>query len=306
MAYSAITSSEIEVKKPITTDLMTKIKNNDDDSNTRLNSLESGANKISVFNKIVELDTSRVGDIRFSLLSAGQFTDRFGSKWQKIDGSSLSGEGLAALYGANLPDFEERFPRIIGGAKSVGDTEASQNKEHEHTLQYGGLTGTGENKDQIPDYPFTTQQFAPGDYNSYWINAEQDYCFRAAPAGEAEARPDSAVMSAYIKVSDTTLSHALIFNAMSAFALVNLKISNMLAGSASSLSVDLLKGSALDSLTTILNSNLTLAYSEGNYAQSANASFDTTSISQGDFLVLKVNALQTGQDKFFVSCYGEL
>lgn len=50
MSYSAITATEIEVGKPVKKSLFNKVKDNFDDHETRVNSLEAGASKIEVAN----------------------------------------------------------------------------------------------------------------------------------------------------------------------------------------------------------------------------------------------------------------
>ncbi len=51
MAFVTINSENIEVQKPITTDLLTKIKDNEDDLNSRVNDLEASAGKVKVFHE---------------------------------------------------------------------------------------------------------------------------------------------------------------------------------------------------------------------------------------------------------------
>ena len=55
MAFVTIPASSIDVGDPLTSDTMNLIKNNEDDLNTRLTSLESGASKIVVLNETVLL-----------------------------------------------------------------------------------------------------------------------------------------------------------------------------------------------------------------------------------------------------------
>jgi len=49
MAFTSIPSADIEVGKPTKKSLFTTIKNNEDDHETRINNLESGAGKITIF-----------------------------------------------------------------------------------------------------------------------------------------------------------------------------------------------------------------------------------------------------------------
>ena len=53
MAYTPLTSTEIEVGKATKKELFTKIQNNEDDFNTRIGNLEGSAAKVIVFNEPV-------------------------------------------------------------------------------------------------------------------------------------------------------------------------------------------------------------------------------------------------------------
>ena len=104
MAYSSLSDTLIEVSKPTKREIFTTLKDNQDDHESRISGLEGGASKIVVFDEIIELDRARTGDVKFSFLTTTQFQTKFGTDWVKIDGSSISGSDLAALYGTTLPD----------------------------------------------------------------------------------------------------------------------------------------------------------------------------------------------------------
>ena len=110
MAYTTIDSQS--VGNPVLKDWGNQIRTNQEDHETRINTIEGGnASKIIVFNRIIELDRSRVGNVQWSFLSTTEFQKRFGTDWVKIDGSSISGTDLEGLYGSTLPDGRNRFSR---------------------------------------------------------------------------------------------------------------------------------------------------------------------------------------------------
>lgn len=53
MAYTTLNSADLQAGKPFKEDIPQQIKTNEDDLNSRLNSIESGANKVIVLDSIV-------------------------------------------------------------------------------------------------------------------------------------------------------------------------------------------------------------------------------------------------------------
>lgn len=299
MSYTAIDSTRYEVAKPVKKDLMQDISLNQADHETRITAVEASASSIQVFNQIIDLESNRVGETKFFMLTQAQINARLNSKWVEIDGSSIAGEDLASLYGATLPDGRGRFPRILDSTRSVGDEETNQTEAHTHIQNTRSGTGTGIATSDTGlggSYARMPDTVGGGDVSSQISTG--------STGSGTETRPDSLVLSAVTKVSETNFEYSAIFRAPSAFALSQLNVSNLIAGSAGTLEVDLLKGSALGSLTSLLTTNLTHSYTTGNYATSANASFASTAIAVNEFIVLDVIGFQSGQDRFFVNCFG--
>jgi hypothetical protein len=304
MAYSSLSSTLIAVAKPTKKEIFTTLKSNQDDHETRIASVESGsASKIILFNEIIELDRSRTGDVKFSLLTESQYQAKFGVDWELIKGQSISGSDLASLYGATLPDARDRFPRILASSgKTVGQTETSQNKSHTHYIQDSGGkqiakdTGSGGvNADRLDSTNANC-----------WTAGLQGQYIPTLSDGGTEARPDSIILNAFTRKDDYEIDQVRLFKAPYAFTFTSCIITTLVAGSAGTLEVDVLKGTTLGSLTTVFSTKPSVSYSSGNNTSSSNAVFSTTSVSSGDWIQLDITSLQTKQNRFQMYLIGEV
>jgi len=119
MAFAAITSTEIQVGKPVTTNLFTKIKDNFDDHESRITATEAA---VQVFRPITFdfLGQSLVGDnqavervnFNISLLSARIFLIDNGSSGTltvDIEKSTNSGASWASIF-STLPSITSASP----------------------------------------------------------------------------------------------------------------------------------------------------------------------------------------------------
>jgi len=313
MAFNSIPDALITVGKAWTR-LISKVyfKDNLDDLNTRLAAAEAALGKIPIVSKIIDLENARVGEVRWSFLTAVQFQARYGTDWVQIAGQSIAGKDLASLYGATLPDGRDRFPRILAsGGKSIGDKETSRNKQHDHNYSDPGHAHDAEedavggavtsikfdNSAFISNANIPTPRSGPIASNTTGVNFDSD--------GGTDARPDSLVLSTFVKQNDMDLNRVYISKALLNMTVVSTTISNLTAGSSGTLSIDVLKGTSLGSLSSMLTGNLSLTAASGDDATSGEASYDDDSLDQNDFLVVDVNATQVAQHSFFLSMYGE-
>lgn len=125
-------------------------------------------------------------------------------------------------------------------------------------------------------------------------------------SGNDETRPKTITVNAFIKINDSSHVMVKLFKSPFAFNLTGAVLNNLVAGSAGTLQIDVLKGSSPDSLSTIFSTNPSINYSAGNYANSSNVVFSTTTISAGDWIALTVESFQTNQNKFHFSLTGEV
>ena len=93
-----------------------------------------------------------VGTIKKSMLTEVEFQAENGSNWVLMAGQDITGSDLAVLKVGNaidpysLPDARGQFLRGLdpsgtvdpdGAGRSLGDSQADENKSHDHVLQNG-------------------------------------------------------------------------------------------------------------------------------------------------------------------------
>lgn len=337
MAFSTIPAALIQVGKATIKNLWQTTKDNLDDHETRVTSLEAGANKILVFDQVVDIELLRVGEIRHSVLSEALFRDKYGPEWNLLGGQSLAGTELGSII-ATAPDARGRFLRSKdNGAgndseRAIGNFQADQNIFHTHnfrgfvntnngtgstgtkerlqaldTLQEGG-SWTGDDPTDDLAKPWADHLFSAATGNRA-LRMEEQYgdIFRSMTGNNGtEARVKNVTVNIFVKEEDAHFTHVGLFRAPSGFSLVSGRISNLEAGTSGTLSVNMFKGSSLGSMSTLLNSDITIASSAGSFATSSEASFASTAISQNDFIRFDIIGLQTRQTRFHVSLYGEV
>ena len=291
MTYTTIDSQS--VGNPVLKDWGNQIRTNQEDHETRINAIEGGnASKIIVFNRMIEFDVNRVGDVRWSFLSTTEFQKRFGTDWVKIDGSSISGTDLEGLYGSTLPDGRNRFSRITDeSTRTIGTLETNQNKAHTHDVT---VTGNETSTPTVGQVDF----YGGGD-------ADSD-TFTSTSNGGTEARPDSIVLNAFTRKNDWETDIALIHRTPFAFTITDAIVTTLTAGSAGDLEVDVKKGSSLGSLSTIFSTKPKVNYATGNNASSSNAVISSNSVAANDWIKVDITSVQTAQNRFHLWLIGEI
>jgi len=304
MAFLSIPSSWIEIGRAVKKELFDRISTDLDDIDTRVTAVEtSGLNKVPIWNSIVDLSSMRTGSVRLSMLTESQYQSRFGSEWVQLKGQSISGSELASLWGGTLPDARDRFIRALAASgKSIGQLETQTiaslrlltgwgigGNRHDTVDTFGSISRN--------DTPIYTQK-EPGAGVEDWIKP-------VAGSFGAETRPDSIILNMFVRINDRPLDYVLTYRAPANLSVVSAKISNLEAGVSGNLEVDILKGNDLGSVSTMLNSNLSLPYSAGSFTTSGEASFSVNTLLQNQQLCVNIEALQSGQDRFSISVYGE-
>jgi len=163
MAYTSIPSENITVGKAVTSELMTTIKDDLDDHESRINGLSVSLGAQSVINEHTPkpVDDLPVGTILWGNIAetgggsgAGDIQTAFSSgRWFLCDGSDAS----LYYYGTSVPDLRGRYVRMraLGtgssvnpdGDESLGTLSAFKTGSHTHPIGHGhgdtfSLTGT--------------------------------------------------------------------------------------------------------------------------------------------------------------------
>lgn len=101
---------------------------------------EATFNKMGAsINAIVDDGIEPIGTVVQSILTESQFQAIKGNKWVRMSGQSIVGSDLNALTSiTSLPNMigNEAFIGQAGSEGSLGNFEASQNKSHNHNIQY--------------------------------------------------------------------------------------------------------------------------------------------------------------------------
>ena len=310
MSYNDFTDVEIGVGKPVKKSLWQKLKDNFTSHEDRITALEGGgSSKLVLFNGIIETDKNRVGDIKFSLLSTTQYQNLHSADWNTLTGQSLSGKDLASYYGATCINAGGRFPRISGtsgvGAIGIGTLQGQQNYTHGHDLQfYGDKSGGG----SLPECVVKLDNSGnTADGLDTW-HSITSYAngYRLLNQGGNEARPDSAVIGAYVKENDYDLTRISLFKAPYDFNIISSIVTNIDAGNSGTLEMDVLTGSALSSVTSIFSTKPSVTSGAGNNASSSNAVISNPSVFENNWVRLDVTSLQTRQIRHHFFLLAEL
>ncbi|MGB0452564.1 MAG: hypothetical protein ACPGJV_02535 [Bacteriovoracaceae bacterium] len=300
MAYSPIDVLLLKAGKAIKESILNQINGNLENHESRINNLSSGGGKVNIFNKIIDLETGRVGTIAHSLLTEAQYLERHGSNWNLIKSQDLTGKDLAALYGSTTaPTSLGRTLRSYNNGSGVnpdnttiGGIQDDQIESHSHTTTVNLVNGGSDGRNLLKGSNYNTVDTVKAMPNT-------------GAVGGNETRGKSLTVNTFIKENDLDFSTMEIMRAYSNMSIVSATVSNLDAGTSGTLSVDLLKGSSLASMSTALNAPMTLDSAAGDNALSAEADFLDNQLSQNEFIKLHLNSVQKHQSRFFVSVYAE-
>jgi hypothetical protein len=310
MAYSEVDSNNLNAGKPGREDDFKQLNENIKDVEARLNNLESGGARVIIFNSVINVDVNRVGSCQLTLLTAAQFIARYGKKWAFAAGQSLTTKDLGLLYGATMPTLGNAFLRILGGGRSIGSYQSDDTRSHVHDQKfpnvddtYDRLIETPSNNTGVGGYATVNTAFHGliGQDSRTNLSYVQTYS-----TGGTETRPENTMVNLMVREDDIETDGILYFRAPSSLNISSFTISSLEGGDLGNLEVDLLKGGSLSTMSSILNSNISIPYTDGNYVTSSEASFSTNLVSQGEFLRLDLKSIQNGQHRFFVNCYAEV
>lgn len=114
------------------------------------------------------------------------------------------------------------------------------------------------------------------------------------------------VINAAQYASSTTLEQVAIFRAAFTFDLLSAVLTNIEAGTSGTLEIDILTGPDLTSLTSVFSTKPSILFSAGNYAESTNAVFSSTTVNANDYVQLNITSLQSPQKRFHIFVVGEV
>lgn len=291
MAFETITTEEIAVGKPVTNSLQTKIKNSLDDLNLRVNAV-AGSSIVQVFNTVFRMPEIQVGsaiwtwDTQANLQATG-----LGSNWVRAGGS---GEGTwddGAASNHNVPDARNQFLRMgtTYAAVNVTDLVADSFKAHTHTetrLNEGNGYELGSG-----DIRLLEETVATGS------------------TGGTETAPKHIIQDLVFKKAYTYGETRLIYRAASSFTINNTVLTQLEAGSAGNLEIDIEVGNlsqmAGDTMTSIFTTKPTLASGDGDFSEDTGTiNVSNAEVATNDYIVMTITGLQTGMAEFFIQVTG--
>ena len=299
MAFDAITEAEIVAGKPVTHSMMSKIKGNLDDLDSRVASL--GGNFI-IWNELMNYNSLPQGTMLWSFESEGNFQALFGTEWKVVDsttGTFTDEDGNAI----SVPDVTDRFlmnkgdglnavKGLLGSKTKLPDNSFTTNTTgaHSHTITtvesgIGVASGLLE---------------STGDASSVSTSSTGDHSHTVTGGGDSVTRPETVVANLFIKTAEIISTKRLIFRASSAMTLNTFKVTQLISGTSGTLELDIKKGSSLGALTTMLSTNPSVVYTAGNYATSSNVVFDSTAIATNDWLVIDTISLQNTRSQYHI------
>lgn len=284
MTYTAITASETEAGKPVTTSLMNKVRTNLDDLDSRVASL--GGNYI-IWNEIINYKSLPQGAMLWSFETEANFQLLYGDEWSLVD-SSVSNYIDKDGNSISVPNASDRYLMNKGSGAEVSRGLLAQRTKlptnpFVHPLPVG--TGTG-------------GVITALDTSSGYSGTSPSLYTSTATGGDSVTRPNSVVANLFIKNSEETTTRRMVFRASSSMTLNTAKITQFEAGPSGTLEVNIKKGATLGTVTTVFSTNPSVIYSAGNNASSSNAVFSDTAVAVNDWIVLEIVSLQNTRSEF--------
>ena len=304
MAFTTLDSADLAVGKPTKKSLFDQIKTNQDDHETRISALASGANKVVVFEQNIDFADLGIGEIRAADMTTAEFQAIHGTEWILADGSSCSGSFYAGMTGHTVvPDTTNRALRGDGtDAATLSATQADQMISHNHSF-----SGT---------VPINQTHSSVGGTGSMFRSAESSSgthsvsgSIGSAGAG-SETRMKNVTVNFFIKINHNFNNILKARENMTIVGIQGYVIDNNGLPTAGTLEFDILKSSTTRSaLTSIFTTKPTLAWSggiaDGDATSSGSLSGGGGSITSGDWLDLSVTSVMTKQTGIYIQIMAE-
>lgn len=314
MAYTSISSSLRAVGEPTSKQLFDLIHTNLEDINTRTVALEGATSGVAIFNEIVHLPDVTIGEQKViyrteSDIQAGD--DGLGSTWNLTDGTDVTGSDWDTIVGpTTLPDARGRYMRMQDNGASVDpDTGALRTTQADKTAVKGlSVTPVGNHS-----HPIAAKVSGPSGSNAlagigpaspFGISTGGGGAHGHNLSGDNETRPVTMIANFFTKTDYNAFEMRRLFRVNAALTISTAEITTLIAGSSGTLEVDILKGSALSSMSSIFTTRPSVAQSSGNYTTSINQSITSGALVANDWVEMRIISLQSGQRNFHLNVSG--
>lgn len=313
MAFDPLTTDEVTSGKPVTTGLMTKIKNNLNDLDNRLGATD---NRVVIWNKLLDVRDVPVGTTMWSFETETDFIKQMGSEWELVkkagigytnfSGGTTTIDGASSYaYLANnaaLPTpgtlgdvlaqatAQPAKGTVVTGTQSVNHTHAVADDDDPSS---GSYTGAQHNINRVLSYSqgLRTGVESAGHTHSIGSGEWDDY-----------TNPRSLKANLFVKTSarDFSRTRRMVYKASRNMEINTVNITQMVAGTAGSLEIDIQIGGTFGTLSSIFTTNPEVSYGSGDYADDEGAGFDGYSISTNDWIVLEIISVQETNTDFHI------
>lgn len=293
MAYTPIDASKLEVGKPIKKSLLTTIKDNLEDHETRLNSIQISAGVVDVFNDTINNLNGRVGMIVASDMTELEFNEANGTQWTLCDGRSVNGTLYQQITGrSNVPDYRNDFLRGASGTIPLNTNQADSTAANGLRVTSNFLQGNIENTGGtsfgvgIPsDIDLKAGNFGLLDTSSTTGNI----------TGDSETRPRNSAVNWFIKTDRDPVFAVLIYKATASMSITNIESTILInVGSqptTGTYELDVKTGSDLASLTSIFTTKPSYTGNTSGTTGTFAIAAGSEVVNAGDYIVIDLTSL---------------
>lgn len=306
MAFTPITDSQIQVGKPIKKSLWQRVKDNFDDINDRIISLDTSSGSISVWEETLRDLNQGIGQVISSPLTVVEFQKLNGTHWVQCNGQSITGSYLHSSSGlTNAPDYRGQFLRGWSDGltndlgRGLNTSQAGQMPSHTHTTN-----AAKKSTSSATNAPGGT---AFGDF------VVENLTITSSTAGGTEnsneVRPINYSTNFFIQINPAPRIGVLYFQAKVAFNLNLIKITNLnqsgyTDATAGTCTIDIKKGD-LTTMTSIFTTKPIISATTNGSQNAAYVVADGEElVAAGEWLQLNIDSLFPNQQMLIISVDG--
>ncbi len=310
MAYTSLTSEEVESGKPVKTSMMDQIRTNLDDLDSRVSGLAVGG-YVGIFNQILRLPEIPIGAAIWGWDTlANSQTQGLGSNWIRPEGSGSWIDGAGTTR--NTPDATDRFLRMASTYTSVNVTDLVDDStavnglslaaigNHSHTV-YGG-SGSGS----------TTRVDYGSAYGTSANNAGQTSGaggHNHTLSGDSETAPKHIKQNLLFKNANAYGERKLLFKAGFAFTINNAILTQLEHGdNTTSVEIDVKVGNLANlragTLTSIFSTKPTIESDGSTDFVEDSGTISDGDVASGEWVELSITSYQTGMSELHIQVSG--
>ena len=310
MSYESINSSKIAAGKAVTNELMTTIKDNLDDHESRIQAV-SASGDVSIFNQILQYSELPIGSMIWSADTLANAQKRgLSSNWIRPEGSGTWVDGNGDTN--NIIDLRNRFIRMVN--TDVIDTSVYTDTTAKNGLSMGTAgnhshTYTVRDDDSSSSYFTVTKNYTGGATSNMNTNAAGNHSHSLS--GDSETAPIHGKINLFFKKEYSYCEEKLLFKASYALTLNSISLMQFEAGTnGSELEIDVKVGTITDMRAGTMTSVFTTkpkVTSDGSteYVEATNTVLGSnTAVALGEYIELSVSSKQTGSNGFHVQLSG--